>query len=139
MLPQVPLDQLNAVNKGTLMEHLGIEYTEIGTDYLCGKMPVDHRTHQPLGMLHGGATAALAESLGSAASSMLVDMGEEYVSGIEINVNHIRAVREGFVFGKASLVHKGRRTHVWNIEVRDGEDKLVAVSRLTVMVIQRKK
>lgn len=138
MLPQVTMEQMNAITKGTMMEHLGIEFTEIGTDYLCAKMPVDHRTHQPMGLLHGGANAALAESLGSAGSSLVVDMGKEYVSGIEINANHIRAVREGYVHGKATILHRGKTTHVWSIEIRDDADKLVCVSRLTVMVIQRK-
>ncbi len=135
MLPQVPLDTLNALNANTMVAYLGIVFTEIGDDYIKATMPVDHRTHQPMGLLHGGASAALAETLGSVGSSLLVDLTTHAVTGLEINANHLKSVRSGLVTGKASLLHKGRSTHVWNIDITDEAGKLVCVSRLTVMII----
>ena len=139
MLQEITPDVLNAMTKGTMMEAIGIEFTEAGADYICGSMPVDHRTVQPAGLLHGGASAALAESLGSLGSSLLVDINTHNVSGIELNANHLRAVREGKVHGKATIIHKGRTQHVWSIEIKDDAGKLVCAARLTVLIIPRSK
>lgn len=135
----ITLEQLNAMNRNTIMEVLGIEYTGIGPDSISAKMPVDKRTHQPAGLLHGGATAVLAETLGSMGSTLIADMKENNVSGIEINANHIKGVREGFVHATARIAHAGRSLHVWSIEVKNDEEQLVALCRLTVMVIPKKK
>ncbi|TVR82550.1 MAG: PaaI family thioesterase [Chitinophagaceae bacterium] len=121
------------------MEHLGIEYTIAEEGYLEATMPVDKRTHQPMGLLHGGASAALAESLGSAGSTMLVNLEEYEIRGVELNINHLRGVREGRVTGKATIVHQGRTTHIWDIKIEDDEQNLVAVSRLTIIVLPRRK
>jgi 1,4-dihydroxy-2-naphthoyl-CoA hydrolase len=132
------LSDLHHMNQNTIMEVLGIIYTEIGKDYICGKMPVDKRTHQPAGLLHGGASAVLAESLGSMGSAIIADMRENNITGIEINANHIKAVKSGFVHAKAQLVHLGKSTHIWNIEIKNDEGKLVCLSRLTVLVLPKK-
>lgn len=132
----VSLQQLNALSEKTLMRALGIVFTEIGTDYLCATMPVDARTHQPYGLLHGGASAALAETLGSTAAGLCVD-DDKAVVGIEINANHLRGVREGEVRGIARPLHVGRRTQVWEIRIENSAGQLVCISRLTVAVIAR--
>ena len=119
--------------------HLGIEFTEIGDDYLCGKMPVDHRTHQPMGLLHGGASAALAETLGSVAGLMQVDSDKQACVGIEINANHVKSARNGFVYGKATAIHIGSKTQVWDIRITNAGGDLVCVSRLTLAVLDRAK
>ena len=122
------------------MEHLGIVVTEIGTDYIIGTMPVDHRTHQPLGMLHGGASVVLIESLGSVGSSLLVDLNERYPVGLEVNANHIGGIREGFVQATARIIHTGKTTHVWSVDVCElGSNRLICTGRLTVMVVEKKK
>lgn len=128
------LEQLNASSRNTAMEPLGIVFTEIGTDYLRATMPVDARTHQPYGLLHGGASVLLAETLGSSAGMMAVGEGQGVV-GIEINANHLRGVREGTVTGTARPLHLGGRTQVWEIRIEDEAARLVCVSRLTVAVI----
>lgn len=137
MLKQISLKELNTMNACTLMEHLGIEYTELGSDHICGRMPVDHRTKQPAGLLHGGASAALAESLGSMGSVLMIDNETQAIVGIEINANHLRKVSEGYVFGKATLVANSRKLHVWEIRISDARNRLVCLSRLTVMVIEK--
>jgi len=129
------LDELNAPSS-TLIAHLGIKFTEIGPDFLRGTMPVDERTHQPYGLLHGGASVALAETLGSMASSMSVDAEFQCV-GQEINANHVRSARSGLVTGTAKAAHLGGRTHVWTIDIVNEAGKLVCISRLTVAVIKR--
>jgi len=121
-------------NKNHIGEYIGIEITEIGDDYLAGKMPVDHRTTQPMGLLHGGASCVLAESLGSMAGAMCVDLSKQYVVGLEINANHIRGVKSGWVYGKATPIHLGRATQVWDIKIVNEEQKLVCISRLTLSV-----
>ena len=131
------LQKLNDFQKNTIIEVLGIEITDFGPDYFCGKMPVDHRTVQPYGLLHGGASAVLAESLGSIAGGMKVNRDTQTVVGVEINCNHLRSARDGWVYGKATPVKIGRKIHVWNIEVKNEDDKLVAVSRLTLAVIDK--
>ncbi|QIK80827.1 hotdog fold thioesterase [Lysobacter sp. HDW10] len=133
----VTLEELNALSRNTLMVPLGIRFTEIGPDFLRGTMPVDARTHQPYGLLHGGASAALAETLGSTAAGMCVGEGEGVV-GIEINANHLSGVREGLVTGTARPLHVGRSTQVWEIRIEDEAGKLVCVSRLTLAVIRRR-
>jgi len=128
------LEALNALSAGTAMEPLGIEFTELGPDFLCATMPVDRRTHQPYGLLHGGASVLLAETLGSTAAMLCVAEGERCV-GIEINANHLRAVRAGVVTGTARPLHVGRQTQVWEIRIEDEAQRLVCVSRLTVAVL----
>lgn len=120
----------------SMVEHLGIEFTEAGEGYLEGRMPVDHRTQQPFGILHGGASVVLAESLGSTASFMVLDdPTKQRPVGLEINANHLRAVREGWVYGRCTAIHIGRSTHVWDIRIRDEQGRAVCVSRLTVAII----
>ena len=136
--PGVGLSDLEAMSKGTLMEHLGVEYLEIGTDYIRARMPVDRRTVQPLRMLHGGASVALAESIGSMAANISVDPERFYCVGLEINANHIKAVRSGFVYGTAKPLHMGTRTQVWEIRIQNEQGGLVCISRLTMAVIERK-
>ena len=125
------------MNKNTAMESLGIEFTEISHEYLAGKMPVDVRTHQPMGILHGGCSVTLAESLGSLASNLIINGKTHYCVGLEINANHLKSVKDGWVYGKALPIHIGRKTHVWNIEIRDENEKMVCVSRLTVAIIPK--
>ena len=131
------LNMLNASVKGTLVAHLGIEIIEIGNNFLTAKMPVDHRTQQPMGLLHGGASVVLSETLGSLAASLLVDKSVEFPVGIEINANHIKSVKSGFVYGKASPIHVGRRTHIWQTDIRNEVGKLVCTSKLTVAIIKK--
>ncbi|HEU4486269.1 MAG TPA: hotdog fold thioesterase [Povalibacter sp.] len=121
----------------TLASHLGIEFVEIGEDFLRARMPVDDRTRQPFGLLHGGASVALAESLGSIGAALVVDREKFQCVGQEINANHIRGVKEGFVIGTARPIHLGRRSHVWDIRIVDEQDRLVCISRLTVAIIER--
>ena len=128
------IEQLNASSKNTMMEVLGIRYTEVGENYICGTMPVDNTTHQPMGIMHGGASAALIETLGSIGSHLYIDKETEFSSGLDLNINHIRAVRSGIVTGKATIVHKGKTTHVWQVEITNEEGKLVSTGRLTVFV-----
>ncbi|PJK13906.1 esterase [Lysobacteraceae bacterium NML07-0707] len=134
----ISLQQLNDWSENTLMRPLGIVFTELGKDYLCASMPVDARTHQPYGLLHGGASAALAETLGSTAAGLCVG-DDEAVVGIEINANHLRGVRSGEVKGTARPLHVGRSTQVWEIRIEDGNDQLVCISRLTVAVIAKRR
>lgn len=132
------VEDLAHLRKNTLAEQIGLEFTEIGPDYLRGTMPVDHRTHQPYGLLHGGASCVLAETIGSVASAYVVDHRKFYCVGLEINANHVRGVRSGIVTGTARPLHLGANTHVWDIKIEDERGKLVCVSRLTVMIIPRK-
>ena len=131
------LEELNGNRDGTLVGHLGIFFTEIGDDFVRGTMPVDTRTVQPYGLLHGGASVALAETLGSTGAAMCVDAAEYQVVGQEINANHVRAARSGLVTGTARAVHLGGRTHVWSIEIVNDAQKLVCISRITMAVIKR--
>ena len=129
------LDALNQTRQNTAVEHLGIQFTAIGDDWLEATMPVDHRTKQPAGILHGGATALLAETIGSVASVLIIDWPRQQAVGIELNISHLRSVSEGVVTGRAQPIRIGRRTHVWDIRVRDAEDRLIAVARLTMAII----
>ena len=131
------LEELNGNRQGTLIENLGILFTDIGDDFVRGTMPVDARTVQPYGLLHGGASVALAETLGSMGAAMCEDVAEYQVVGQEINANHVRAARSGLVTGTARAVHLGGRTHVWSIEIVNDAQKLVCISRITMAVIKR--
>jgi 1,4-dihydroxy-2-naphthoyl-CoA hydrolase len=128
-------EEIYQITENTLVRHLGIQIVEIGDDYIKASMPVDHRTHQPMGILHGGASVALAETVGSLAAQMCAEPGH-FCVGLEINANHIRSVRQGFVFGVATPVHVGRSTQVWNIRIADEQDKTVCISRLTMSVLK---
>ncbi len=128
----------NEICKGTLMETLEIEYIDVGENFLKAKMPVTSKVYQPDGVLHGGATAALAESVGSAASYVFLDGKTFFVRGIEISANHVKSVSEGEVFATATMVHKGRTTQLWDIKVTDAEDKLVSLCKLTTIALPRK-
>jgi len=130
------LDQLNAMSANTAIAALGIVFTEIGPDFLRATMPVDSRTHQPYGLLHGGASALLAETLGSSAGGLSAPDGHGVV-GIEINANHLRGVRAGIVTGTARPLHVGRSTQVWEIRIEDAAGKLVCISRLTLAVVPK--
>ncbi|MEP6882862.1 MAG: hotdog fold thioesterase [Dokdonella sp.] len=132
------LDRINAFDQNTLVEHLGIRVTEIGDDYVRGTMPVDERTKQPFGLLHGGASVALAESLGSLAANLVLDSDKEMAVGLDINANHIRAATSGFVTGTAQPLHLGRSTQVWEIRIVDEGEHLVCISRLTMAVVPRR-
>ena len=131
------IDDVSALQRGNMGEHIGIEIVRIGPDHLEGRMPVDKRTTQPDGILHGGASVALAETLGSVGGAMVVDRERFQVVGQEINANHIRSAREGYVHGTARPIHLGRRSQVWAIEIVDDQQRLVCVSRITLAVIER--
>jgi 1,4-dihydroxy-2-naphthoyl-CoA hydrolase len=128
--------EIQLIVKGCMPEYLGIEITEVGDDHLKARMPVDHRTRQPYGLLHGGASVALAETLGSLGAALVIDRSQFYCVGLEINANHIRGVREGFVTGTTRPLHIGRTTHVWEIRITDEQEKLVCVSRITVAILK---
>jgi 1,4-dihydroxy-2-naphthoyl-CoA hydrolase len=134
----VSVEEMNARGEHTMLRPLGIRFTEIGEDYVRGTMPVDERTHQPYGLLHGGASVALAETLGSIGASMCVDSARYLCVGQEINANHLRSVSRGLVTGTARPVHVGGRSQVWSIEVRDEAGALVCISRLTVAILEVK-
>ncbi len=129
------LAAINGWSKQTMMETLGIEITAFGEDWLSGTMPVDHRTHQPYGLLHGGASVVLAETLGSTAAMLTLDPGAQLAVGLDINANHIRGVRSGVVTGTARALHLGRTTQVWEIRIVDEAERLVCMSRLTMAVV----
>lgn len=128
----------NENRKGTLMETLEIEYVEVGTDFLVGRMPVNPKVYQPDGVLHGGATVALAESVGSAASYIFLNAKDYVIRGIEIGANHIRSIRSGYVFAKATIVHKGRTTQLWDIRITDEADNLISLCKLTTIALPKK-
>lgn len=127
--------QLNAMNAGTIHEPLGVLFTEVGDDFVRATMPVDRRTAQPAGLLHGGASVVLAESLGSMASYMVVDPAQSRCVGIEVNANHIRSAKSGVVTGTVRPVHLGKSTHVWDIKVTDEAERLVCICRLTTAIL----
>lgn len=120
-----------------MLANLGIEFTEIGADYIIAKMPVDERTIQPYGLLHGGASVALAETLGSVASHISIDQDNQWAVGLEVNANHLRPAKSGYVYGKVTPIHMGRKSHVWEIRITNEENKLICVSRLTVSIIDK--
>ncbi len=132
------LDDLTAFSQATLADHLGIEYTAIGDDFITARMPVDQRTVQPFGLLHGGASVALAETLGSIAANCCVDPTAKVCVGLEINANHVRSARTGYVWGTTSPIHIGGTTQLWQTRIVDDQDRLICISRLTVAVLERK-
>ena len=132
------IEDISDLGKGTMAECLGIEWMEFGENFFKARMPVDHRTIQPYGLLHGGASCVLAETIGSIASAMVIDHSRFYCVGLEINANHIRGIKEGYVTGVATPLHLGSTTHVWDIKIHDEKEKLICVSRLTVIIIPRK-
>lgn len=135
----ISLETLNNMSKGSLVEHLNIEFTEITPEYICAKMPVDARTKQPFGLLHGGASVSLAESLGSTASMLSLENPEKQVAvGVEINANHLKSAREGYVYAKCSALKVGRTMHVWDIKITNEAGELVCVTRLTTAIIERR-
>jgi len=128
----------NESSKNTLMQTLDIEYVDIGEDFLVGKMPVGPKVHQPDGILHGGAMVALAESVGSMASYIFMDAQKFFVRGIEISANHVKSVKDGAVFARASFIHKGRTTQLWDIRITDGDGQLISICKLTTIALERK-
>ncbi|QSE96840.1 hotdog fold thioesterase [Fulvivirga lutea] len=136
--PSVTVESINAMSKNTLMEHLDIECVEVGSDFIKAKMPVDSRHHQPYGLLHGGASVVLAETLGSVAAHCSVDSNKYYCVGLEINANHIRSVRDGWVYGVTTPIHLGKSTHIWEIKITNEEGKLVCISRITIAILEKK-
>lgn len=129
--------KLNEMCKDTISEVLGMEFTEIGDNYIIAKLPVDKRTHQPYGLLHGGASVVLAETLGSVAAMLMVDSETHYCVGLEINANHMRGVTDGWVYGRTSPVHIGKTTQVWSIEIINEKEELVCISRITMAVLKK--
>jgi len=138
MEKQEKLKRINDSIQNTMTSTIGIEITDIGDNFICGNMPVDERTTQPFGLLHGGASAALAETLGSIGGGIKVYSNNETVVGIEINANHLKSVRDGWVYGKATPIRIGKKIQVWNIEITNEDDDLICVSRLTLAVIPKK-
>lgn len=134
----ITLDDIMQLVEGTMSDHLGMEWVEIGDDFLRLRMPVNEKTRQPYGLLHGGASCVLAETLGSVASALVIDRESYLCVGIEINANHVRGVKDGFVTGICSPLHLGKLTHVWDIKMFDGQERLVCVSRLTVAILKKK-
>jgi 1,4-dihydroxy-2-naphthoyl-CoA hydrolase len=132
------LERIGIANRNTLVEHLGIEIIEVGEGYLRGRMPVDHRTHQQMGLLHGGASMVLAETLGSIGGMQYIDSTSQAVVGVEINGNHLKSARSGFVYGIARPLRTGRTLHVWSVEISDEEGDMVCICRLTLAVVSRK-
>ena len=132
------LEQCKQWSKNTLMETLEIKYIDAGEDFLIATMPVNSRIHQPMGLLHGGASVALAESVGSAASLLLVNPEKQEVRGIEISANHLRSKREGLVTGTAKIIHQGRSLHLWEIRITDEQNRLISICKLTNMVLPRR-
>lgn len=133
------LEDVMILGKGTMTEYIDLKFTELGDNYIKCSMPVDQRTIQPYGLLHGGASCVLAETAGSIASALVIDQSRFICVGIEINANHIRGVREGRVTGTATPLHLGRNTHVWDIKIHDDNQKLICVSRLTVAILPKEK
>jgi len=134
-LSKPTLDQLNNLGNGTMVSHLGIIFTTIGEEYLEASMPVDSRTKQPMGLLHGGANVVLAETLGSVAASLTIDPKKQFVVGLEINANHLKSVREGMVIGTATPIHLGNSTQVWEIKIKNTAGQLCCISRLTMAIL----
>jgi 1,4-dihydroxy-2-naphthoyl-CoA hydrolase len=131
----ITVDSLQSFGKDTMIEHIGIAFKEIGENFIKATMPVDHRTVQTYGLLHGGASVTLAETIGSIASAMVIDNVKYYCVGLEINANHLRSATKGFVTGIVIPVHLGSKTHVWEIKIYNDQEKLLCISRLTVMIL----
>ena len=139
MEKQEILAKCNEMCRNTLMDTLDIKFTDIGVDFVTAEMPVNSKVHQPDGVLHGGATVALAESVGSVASHIFIDSAEYFVRGIEISANHLKSIKEGMVYAKATFIHKGRTTQLWNIRVTDADDNLISLIKLTTIALPKKK
>lgn len=137
--PELTVAQLNRSMPNTMGGHIGIEFTKVGEDYLEAKMPVDHRTQQPMGLLHGGASVALAETMGSIAAYCVIDRSKYFCVGLEINANHLKGAKSGYVVGKTSPIHIGKQTHVWEIRIRDEQDNPICISRITMAILEIKK
>jgi 1,4-dihydroxy-2-naphthoyl-CoA hydrolase len=136
--PEASIKTIENISKGSMTEHLGIRFLELGDDYLSAKMPVDHRTCQPYGILHGGASLVLAETLGSVAASCVIDVTKYIAVGLEINGNHVKSVSEGYVVGVAKPIHIGGKTHIWEVKITNENDQLVCISRITLAIIDKK-
>lgn len=134
---EMSLSILNLRSKNTMAEHLGIDFIEIGDDFLMAKMPINERTKQPIGIMHGGASCVLAETVGSTAANCAVDISRFYCVGLDINTNHIRSIREGFVIATAKPFHIGKSTHVWGIEIINEKKQIISINRLTMTVLTR--
>lgn len=136
--PGITPEVLNRLSTNTMVTHLGIEITRVGDDFIEAKMPVDARTHQPMGLLHGGASVTLAETLGSIAATCCVDRETQYCVGLEINANHIKSAKSGWVYGTTKPIHIGKRTHVWEIRIVNEQNELICISRITMAVIDKR-
>lgn len=136
-LEKVTIEQLNQLNKGTLMEHLSIKYVEVGKGKLTAQMPVNETTYQPDGILHGGATLALAETVAGLGSALLVDLDKYSVRGTQVSANHIRSIRKGNVLATGNIIYQGSNTHVWNIDITDDRNKLLSTCRITNIIIKK--
>lgn len=134
---EITLEALNQMGAGNMGHHLGIEFTAVGQDFLEARMPVDHRTTQPMGLLHGGASVVLAETLGSVAANLVVDQSRFYCVGLDINANHVRSATKGFVTGRTTPLHIGAKTQVWEIRVTNEQGGLCCISRITMAVVER--
>jgi len=135
---QVTAEELNANKNEDMVSYLGIEFTEVGEDFISGKMPVDHRTRQPFGILHGGAHVVLAETLGSLAANLVIEPNKGHAVGLDINSNHLKSIKEGYVYGVARPIHIGGATQVWEIKISDENNNLLNISRLTMFVVRSK-
>ncbi|WP_425635746.1 hotdog fold thioesterase [Algoriphagus yeomjeoni] len=132
------LNQINQNGKNTMTDHLGIVFTEVGDDYLSATMPVDERTKQPIGLLHGGANVVLAETLGSVAASLTIDLQKQICVGLEINANHLKGVRSGLVTGITKPIHIGKSTQIWEIKITNEQGQLCCISRITMAILDKK-
>ena len=138
-LKQISLEEINARNANTLMESLEISCVELGEDYIVARMPVNKRTVQPMGLLHGGASAALIETIGSMGSILLIDNASQIAVGLEVNANHINGISDGFVLAKGKIIHAGRKTHLWQVDItEEGTGKLICVGKLTVLILENR-
>ena len=138
MIKKNTLEQIEAFQKNTMTDQLGIKITDYGNNYICGKMPVDHRTKQPYGLLHGGASVAFAETLGSIGAGMQIDYNNQSVVGIEINASHLKSIKKGWVYGRAQPLRVGKTIQVWDINITDKDENLICASRLTLAVIKKR-
>ena len=138
MIKKNTLEQIEAFQKNTMTDHLGIKITDYGNNYICGKMPVDHRTKQPYGLLHGGASVAFAETLGSIGAGMQIDYNNQSVVGVEINASHLKSIKKGWVYGRAQPLRVGKTIQVWDINITDKDDNLICASRLTLAIIKKR-
>ena len=136
--PGVTLESLNKLSANTMVSHLGIEFTRIGDDFIEAKMPVDARTQQPLGLLHGGASVTLAETLGSVAATCCVNLETQYCVGLDINANHVKSAKRGYVYGITRPIHIGKKTQVWEIRIVNEQNELICISRITMAVIDKR-